>query len=63
MATLEPAQPPEAGAVRFTEDGRVEYYDGTVWAAYAELPDGGDSPLLRGGDGSSSEAGDQGGTR
>ncbi|GAA3883390.1 hypothetical protein GCM10022227_45970 [Streptomyces sedi] len=38
---------PEPGAVRVDDEGRVEYYDGTAWRLYVELPDDGDPSELR----------------
>lgn len=52
MTGTEPPETPEVGAVRFTQDGQVEFYNGAVWGPYTELPDPGDGPLFRGGDGS-----------
>lgn len=32
---------PAAGAVRFTEDGQLEVFDGEGWAVYSPEPDDG----------------------
>ncbi|MFF5003428.1 hypothetical protein ACFY3G_11405 [Streptomyces phaeochromogenes] len=41
-AASESEEAPETGAVRVSDEGLVEHYDGTAWRLYGELPDDGD---------------------
>ncbi|MER6010505.1 hypothetical protein [Streptomyces bluensis] len=45
-AASESAKPPEIGDVRTDDEGRVEYYDGSAWLPYGELPDTSDHGVL-----------------
>ncbi|MEE1820322.1 hypothetical protein ACWEPZ_35395 [Streptomyces sp. NPDC004288] len=40
-----PEEPSRPNLVRVNEDGLLEYFDGEVWAVYADLPDDDPGPL------------------
>ncbi|MBD0421476.1 hypothetical protein H0H10_20340 [Streptomyces sp. TRM S81-3] len=38
---------PEPGSVRYDEQGRVEFYDGTEWKPYGAVTDADEPPVFR----------------